>query len=362
MEPFKNIYNKKSISELAVSLEIVSKDFKKAEFIKVATKGIKSLEMKQRVELITTALEGQLVGSYKQNIKVLLKSMASETMSGFILWPYSVYIERNGIDDFQTSMDALCIITKNWTAEFGVRVFFEKYPKETYDYLKKLKESKNEHLRRWVSEGTRPNLPWGKSISHIEKNLKKNIELISSLKSDESEYVRKSVANHMNDIGWLDAKLTTKTLKSWNKTKSKETKWIVKHALRNLLKNGNKDALEILGYSPKYKSKIQKLKVSKKKIKEGDSVDLEFIVENIDSVSTNLMIDYIIHYPKSNGKTSAKVFKCKNLKLEKGECSLIKKKINFKAVTTRKHYPGAHKIEIQVNGIILAKTSFYLEK
>ncbi len=362
MEPFKNIYNRKSIKSLSAELVKLSKGFNEKEFLDISCRNLDELEMKQRVEQISMALESQLKGSYKQNVKLLCKSINSGKLSGFILWPYSVYIEKNGINDFKTSMDALSLITKKWTAEFGVRVFFDKYPKETYDYLSDLKKADCEHLRRWVSEGTRPNLPWGKNISHLSNNLPKNIKLISSLRNDNSEYVRKSVANHMNDIGWLNEKLVTKTLKQWNKESSKEVKWVVKHALRNLLKNGNKDALEIMGYSPKFKSVIKKLRLSKKMIKEGDSIDLEFDIKNIDTKKTNLMIDYIIHYPKANGTTSAKVFKCKNIALDKNDFISIKKKINFKVVTTRRHYPGVHKVELQVNGKVLAETKFTLKK
>ena len=139
-----------------------------------------------------------------------------------------------------------------------------------------------------MSEGSRPNLPWGIKISHSKENFERNIELLEILKKDDSEYVRKSIANHMNDISHYNPKLVVKTLKAWQKIDTKEMKWIIKHALRTLLKQGNKEALTLLGYSPKSKFKVSNLKISKKSIREGDDFELSFLFKN-----TNLSLIHI---------------------------------------------------------------------
>lgn len=362
MEPFKNRYNKKTISLLA---EHISKhsDFDQKKFIKDCLKNIDSLEMKERVIQISNALQKNLPGTYKQKIKIFIKSLKSpkkEGLEGFILWPYTYYIETHGLNDFKTSLKGLYEITKRFTSEFGIRPFLEKNPKAIYAQFDLWVSDPNEHIRRWVSEGTRPNLPWGQKISHMNQNLKNNIKLLDKLKNDESLYVRKSVANHMNDISWIDKELTVKTLKNWNKTKTKEMDWVIRQSLRSLLKQGHPEALSLIGFNPKAKSKISKMKLSKNKIKEGDSFELSFLIESKEKTIQNLMVDYIIHFPKANGKTSTKIFKLKNLELSKDEKKLVVKKINFKKVTVRKHYKGEHKIEIQVNGKIKDQTFFNL--
>mgnify|MGYP003687937357 FL=1 len=251
-------------------------------------------------------------------------------------------------------------ITQRFTSEFGIRPFLEKEPDLVYKTLNIWVNDKNEHVRRLVSEGTRPNLPWGKKITHIEKQFPKNIKLLSKLKDDSSEYVRKSVANHMNDISWYNSELTIKTLKKWKTTKNEELQWICKQSLRTLLKQGNPEALTLMGFNSKSKSKVTDLKLSKPSIKEGDSFDLNFTLVNSEKKRTDFMVDYIIYYPKANGKLSPKTFKLKTLSLDPKESSIIRKKVNFKKVTTRTHYKGIHEVHIQVNGIVKSKVNFKL--
>ncbi|MCJ8277927.1 MAG: DNA alkylation repair protein [Bdellovibrionales bacterium] len=365
MEPFKNLYNKNSLGQLAKEIKKSYPKFDDKAFLKSSLKNFPKLEMKERVVQISSELHNFLPGPYKKNISLLIKTLKSqknpEGLEGFILWPYSHYIETYGLEDFKTSMTALYEVTQRFTSEFGIRAFIEKDPKAVYELLENWVNDSNEHVRRLVSEGTRPNLPWGKKISHMEKLLKKNISLLNALKDDSSEYVRKSVANHMNDITWIDDQLALKSLKKWNKSSSKELQWICKHALRSLLKQGRPEALELLGFSHKSRAQVKDLKLSKKTIKEGDHFDLSFSLKNQESKTTQYMVDYIIFYPKANGQLSPKTFKLKNLKLDKNQTSDIVKKIHFKKVTTRKHYKGVHELHIQVNGKVRAKTQFRLQ-
>jgi 3-methyladenine DNA glycosylase AlkC len=367
MEPFKNIYNKKSISEIANEIAIIDASFDSKNFIKDSTKNILNLEMKERVVQIAESLNTHLKYPYKKQLRILLKTLKNNNDQGvenFILWPYTYFIEKFGIEDFEPSMAGLYEITKRFTSEFGVRPFFSRYPNETYALFEKWVEDPNEHVRRWVSEGTRPNLPWGINVPHLNektgKSLRKNLKLLEKLKTDPSLYVRTSVANHMNDISWKDSDLVIKTLKKWNKIKTDEMAWISKRALRNLLKQGNSDALLLLGFDSKIKTSVKKLKLSKAKIKEGDSLELSFEIKNLSPITSSLMVDYNLYYSKANGKLSKKTFKLKSINLEPNEKSNVSKKVSFKKVTTRKHYPGEHYIEVQVNGVVKAKTSFQL--
>ncbi len=364
MEPFKNVYNKNSISDLAEKISEKDRGFDKKSFVSQSTRNLNKLEMKQRVDQITENLNSHLSGGYKKKIATLEKTIKSsknpDGLSGFLLWPYSNFVEVYGLDYFEESIRALKSITIAFTAEFGIRQFLIKDPRRTYEVLEKWVSHSNEHVRRLVSEGTRPNLPWGKKVPNIKDHLNKNIKLLNKLKNDESEYVRKSVANHMNDIGWIDPKLAIKTLTSWHKGASKETHWVIKHALRNLLKQGNKDALKLMGYNPNAKVGISSVSLSPKKIKEGDRFNLQFSVKNETSKNQPLMIDYIIHYPKANGSLNPKVFKLKTVDLEGNGTLEVKKSIHFKKVTTRKHYTGKHYLEVQINGKVLKKSSFTL--
>ena len=364
MEPLKNIYNKNSVALMASALKKEHSAFDKSSFIKKALKNLDGLEMKERVIQISQSLKEELPKNYKESVLILTKTLKSdkntEGLEGFILWPYTQFVETYGLNHFSVSMKALYEITKRFTSEFGVRPFFENHPEQTYKLFHKHCEDKNEHVRRWVSEGTRPNLPWGKNISHLKQNLPKNIELLEKLKNDPSEYVRKSVANHMNDITWLDEVLALNTLKQWNKEKSAQNQKLIRMALRNLIKKGNPKALDLLGYKTNIKVKVEQIALSKKTLKEGESIDLNFKIKNLQKSKASLMVDYKVHYPKKGNKTSAKIFKLKTLTLNPNETAHVNKKISFKKVSTRTHYTGDHKVEVQINGSIMGQSTFKL--
>jgi 3-methyladenine DNA glycosylase AlkC len=367
MEPFKNIYNKKSITQLSKEIHLVDPDFDQENFFKIATKNLSKLEMKQRVDQIAYALSKSLVNHPHQTlIKILApykyhqnQKWQAETpgIYGFMVWPLTRYIELYERDNLKKSMKALYEMTKRFSSEFAIRSFIQQYDQEAYHYLEEWVNDKNYHVRRLVSEGTRPRLPWGKKVENINKNLERNILLLDQLVQDETLYVRKSVANHMNDISYFNQDLFFKTLKRWKKHKSKEVDWIIRHASRSLLKRGDPMALKLHGYKTHFKLKT-KLNLSKKVIAEGDRFELTLKIKNQSKVSLKALIEYVIDYPKKNGQYSSKVFRLKDT-IIKNHLEMTKS-IHFKKVTTRTHYPGLHKVRIQINGQILQEAEFIL--
>lgn len=359
MEPFKNIFNKKSVEEIANAISKHSKSFNSEEFCKLSLKGINKLELKQRVEQISNALLSTLTSKFGENCRILIKSLKSEKnqdgLHGFLVWPLTHYIEVNGLNSFDESMNALYHMTKQFTAEFAIRPFLENHYENTFELLHKWKNDECEHIRRLVSEGTRPNLPWGQKVLKINENMPANIGLIMHLKKDESEYVRKSVANHLNDISHHDEKLFFKAIKQLGKSKNEQ--WIARRASRTLLKKGNPNALKIHGYNPSMKLNA-KLKITNKKIKEGDRFSIKYKIDQSNDKKENVLIEYGIHYLKKNGEYSRKVFRIKDTHMNKSLSG--EKEIHFKKVTTRVHYPGKHYIDIQINGKIFSKISFEL--
>ncbi|MCT4641661.1 MAG: hypothetical protein N4A33_05135 [Bacteriovoracaceae bacterium] len=318
--------------------------------------------MKQRVELISDSINEFFDLSYKKIITHLIKKLDEvKNMNSFWIWPLTDYVHKFGLNDLKTSMKAQYEMTKRFSAEFSIRYFLQKYEKEIFDeFLFNWTHDPCEHIRRLASEGTRPNLPWGIKVHYLNKNLKQNIKLLNKLKNDDSLYVRKSVANHLNDISRVDEKLFIKTLLAWKNPNEKQ-RWIIKHASRSLLKNANSDVLKLNGYDTNPKVKITRKKLSKDIIKEGDSFDLSFSIKNLDKKDLNLSIDYIIYYPKKNGSLSPKVFKLKDIILKENESKALVKKIKFKKVTTRVHYKGIHKIELKISDIHEKFSSFTLK-
>jgi 3-methyladenine DNA glycosylase AlkC len=374
MEPFKNIFNKESIQKLAKEIKNEYPAFDDKSFQQSINKTLTKLELKDRVRLVAKNLKEYLPNNYKQSVKILVSTLAAEEkhadqewsgqdvegVNGFMVWPLTQFVEEFGLDDLDTSMQAMYEMTKRFSAEFAIRPFIQKYDKKVYRILSKWSKDPSKHVRRLVSEGTRPNLPWGMKVPVILEDIERNIKLIEKLKDDPQDYVRRSVANHLNDISRINKKIMLETCKKWHRPGHSETDWIIRHATRSLLKAGDKTALELNGFTANPKIEIKKLKLTPKKIKEGDSFDLKFCLESLGRKEQHLLVDYIIHYPKKNGKTSPKVFRLKQLKLKAGESIDLSKKIGFKKVTTRVHYPGKHLVEIKVGAKVVAQTSFTL--
>jgi 3-methyladenine DNA glycosylase AlkC len=372
MEPFKNIFNKLLVKSIATEISKYDNKFSKTKFTNECCKDLELLEMKDRVRLISSMLEKHMTGSYKTNVKVICKCLAPEVTSkghkttydeasgltGFGTWPLTQYIEDYGLDDFETSLSAMYELTQRFSAEFAIRPFIKKNDILVYKKLAKWVNDPNEHVRRLVSEGTRPSLPWGMKVDQIIQQLNRNVELITHLADDPSEYVRKSVANHLNDISHIDQNLFFSAL-SLIDHKTKNSEKIIRHASRTLLKNGNPKALKLHGYDPSISLKVS-VKMSSTKVNEGDSFELNLVIDNKlkSSKEKKILIDYVIYYLKKNGTHSAKVFRLKDT-LIRSELA-VSKKIHMKKVTTRKHYKGIHYIGIQINGKEYIRKEFKL--
>lgn len=373
MEPFKNIYNKKSMSIFAHNIKAAYPAFNKNQFLKLLFPSLLKLEMKDRVRSIAKAINDSIELSYRETIDILLLSLSplndhthekweqkSPTgINSFMVWPLTQYVETYGIEDLKYSMYALREMTKRFTSEFSIRAFLIKYDQKVFPYLIKWKKDKNQHVRRLVSEGTRPNLPWGLKVENINANLERNITLISSLRDDDSEYVRRSVANHLNDISRLDEKLYFKAIKIF-KPKTPEVEKIIRHSARSLLKAAHPKILKYYGYNTPDKVEL-KSSLDKKIVIEGDHLELKIHIKNTGARKLKVLIDYELFYLKNNGSHAPKVFRYRDTQIAANESLSFKKKIDFKKVTTRKHYTGVHFIAIKINGKLFKKIKFKVE-
>jgi len=112
--------------------------------------------------------------------------------------------------------------------------------------MKSWSKNKNKHIRRLASEGVRPRLPWASKLDQFIKNPKPILPILNNLKDDSSKYVQKSVANCINDILKDNSKIGKTLIDKWKLKPTKERKWIIKHALRNLIKTNDKWALKVV--------------------------------------------------------------------------------------------------------------------
>ncbi|RYZ72670.1 MAG: hypothetical protein EOP05_10765 [Proteobacteria bacterium] len=246
-----------------------------------------------------------------------------------------------------------------------MRPFLNADPKTTLAYLLKASVDKNVHIRRWSSEGSRPRLPWGERLNEFIKKPESTLPILENLKYDDELYVRKSVANHLNDIAKDHPDFVVKILKRWQQEVPTEHKpkidWITRHALRVLIKNGHAGALALVGVSSNAAIEIKALKVSPTTLQFGESLRFSFEIQSTARKAQKLVIDYVIHFVKASGKTAPKVFKLKTFSLGPNEKLKIEKSHAVRKITTRDYFPGKHTLALQINGKVVAQKNWTLE-
>ncbi|KAA3658552.1 MAG: DNA alkylation repair protein [Calditrichaeota bacterium] len=353
-EPFKELFNQEFVNDLADAVKQQYKAFDAVEFKAcVLDREWPARELKQRMRHISSSLQDFLPNDYGQSLEILKKT--SQAFSGLAHIVFADFVEIYGLDHFSASVEALALFTQNSSAEFAVRPFIKKYPVKMMQQMEKWAVSDNEHLRRLASEGCRPRLPWAMALPQFKKDPLPVLEILGLLKNDPSEYVRKSVANNLNDISKDNPEIVLGRAKKWL-GKSKETDWIVKHGCRTLLRAGNTGALLLLGYEEPANIRISALNVTPV-IKMGETIEFSFSVTAEEGMLGKLRLEYIIDFMKANGKTSPKIFKISEGDFESEKRDIVKNH-SFRPITTRKYYPGTHGLKIIVNGVQKAEAAF----
>lgn len=364
----RNFFNEDLVLLMGKTINKAYPKFDSAQFKKHCLPFTDEEAFKDRSNKITKALIETLPQDFKKSIAILLSTFPKEDTNEDINWssfyymPIGSFAELQGCkkEHLHEALNALYEITKRFTSEFAIRAFIIKFPKETFEYLEKWVKDKNQHPRRLVSEGTRPRLPWAQALPEFKKDPTSTLSLLENLRNDSAKYVQKSVANHLNDITKDNPKLAIETLARWKKENNPNTNWIVKHALRSELKKGTPEALEILGFSNKSKIEVSDLKLSSTKVKIGDRLEFSFKINSKENKEVPIMIDYVIHYLKANGKTAPKTFKLAIKDIKAGQTLSFNKNQSFKIISTRKFHLGEHAVEVQVNGNRLEKAYFEL--
>lgn len=365
-QPYKNYFGITLAEKLAASLVAVQPAFPAGPFIAQVAAQVEALELKGRVALIAAALRAHLPPDYPEALKILLAILGPANPSeqgmftlGYHLMPVAYFVEAYGTDYFDESLAALYEITQRHTAEYAIRPFLMRYPQQTLALLQQWTQDQSPHVRRLVSEGSRPRLPWAARLPAFIADPSPVLNLLEPLKADPSAYVRKSVANNLNDILKDQPGLGLAMLTRWSQGASEETRWIIGHALRNLVKQGHPEALRLLGFH-RPQVTLQKLEARPEIVRMGDTLTFSFALQNEAPEPQNLVIDYIIHFVRSKGEQRPKVFKLTTLTLPPGEQMQVQKRHSFKPVTTRRYYAGRHRLEIQLNGVIAGGVEFEL--
>ena len=363
MEPFKNKINLPLIEKLAARVRDVSTDFDSEAFVRIAGAGLSRLELKARIDHVAGALQTCLPGPYPKDLDTLLETLPPpfESESGwgdtiFVTWIHAHFVQRFGLDDVMPSLNAMVEITQRGSCEFAVRPFLIRHPTSTRAFLTSQLGHESPHVRRWISEGTRPRLPWGERLDALVFDPSPNLPLLEALRRDDSTYVQTSVANHIGDIAKDHPGLAVELVEKWQDEGFARAPWIAKRALRHLIKKGHKGALKALGYADGTAATVSRLTVDKTRVRIGEDVVCSFVLEA--GADEKLNVDIGVDFVTARGKTSRKVFKLKSLEVEAGQFIPLKKKQRLRPLATRNIYPGEHVLTVLVNGTALARIPF----
>jgi 3-methyladenine DNA glycosylase AlkC len=375
MEPFKNLINAQTVRDCAHHVARVWPVFDRKAFEALALAGLDDLEFKARAEHLCAALEACLPKDFETAAEVLVaclgppdtgfdrEALSPKTtaagLAGWAVWPLTSFVARNGLASPGPALQALHAMTQRFTAEFAIRPFIAAHPELSFARLHEWAHDPNRHVRRLVSEGSRPRLPWGMRLSALVEDPSPTLPLLRILQDDASDYVRRSVANHLNDIAkdhpdivvcWVERHLPGAT---------PARTALLRHASRTLVKHGHAPMLKLWGVAKRLRGDVA-FKLAKRRVGVGESVELQLRLVSSAARKQKLAIDYAVHHVKANGQTSPKIFKGWGIELAGHETRELSKQHSMKPVTTRTYHAGRHVIELRINGVVEATAVFDL--
>ena len=373
-EPFKNLIHRGTVEACGHHLERAWPAFDRPRFERLAMHGLEALEMKARAMHIADALEATLPRDFDHAAGVIEAALGPPVpldagvtsgdadgrgLAGWIVWPLGELVSRAGIDHPERALACLHALTQRLTAEFAIRRFVAQRPEVTFATLRQWVRDPSAHVRRLVSEGSRPRLPWGLQLKALIADPTPTLPLLEALQDDASEYVRRSVANHLNDIAKDHPELIVAWLERWLPNAGPERRALLRHACRSLIKSGHPQVLAHWGAGAALRGDAT-LRVAPGLITVGGSLDLELTLRSRARSAQALVIDYVVHHVKADGRLTPKVFKGWTVELAPGATLRLAKRHSMRAVTTRRYHAGRHGLDVQVNGRVVASAGFDL--
>ncbi len=347
-EPFKNLIGPAEVDWLAERLLAAWAPFPEAEFRRLAKKGLAALELKARARHLADALEVTLPKKPAEAFRVLTRMLQTPGGSGFRYLAVSEFLERHGPSDVEAALRANYELTQRFTSEFSIRTLILSAQVRTLSELSKWASDPSEHVRRLVSEGTRSRLPWGRQLPPFIEDAAPVLPLLEQLKDDESEYVRRSVSNNLNDLAKDHPEVVLKVAKRWLRDATPQRKKLVEHGLRTLLKRGDPRALALIGAHGAHSLRIES-SLSPARVKLGERVTFVAKVKNDGAQALHAVLEARVHFVKVRG-TSVKPFRLARVDLEPGQEVEITRSLELRHRTIRRLLAGVHEVELQVNG------------
>lgn len=365
----KDFFDSAVVKRIAADIARVRPTFASRAFVRDACSGITRLELMDRGRHIMAALRRHLPEDPAEAIEILVASVGpplaateGHGMAPFLYLPHVLFVAEHGLACFDVSMRAQHALTQRFSAEFSIRRFLEREPERALATLERWTRDESPHVRRLVSEGTRPRLPWAGRLRAFQRDPAPVLRLLERLKDDPHPYVRRSVANSLNDIGKDHPALLVEVASRWLVGATSERRGLVEHALRSAVKRGDAAALRALGFGAAGSVGLVRARCLPIRPRIGGHVDVEVEVANRGRRAARVVVDLGVHFVKANGKATPKVFKLRSLALGPGASATLKKRISLAQQTTRTHFTGRHVVDVRINGRVVPAGAFVLRR
>ena len=361
MEPFKNNISPDLVRCIGAHVAQHHDGFDRLGFETDILAELDHLELKQRAGLIARHLDSHLPQDLTTRFSILKAMLHPMTeiafdrgsdergIRGWGMMPLGMVVAASGLDDFDASFALLKEMTKRATAEFDVRPFLAQDQERALAIMTPWVKDESVHVRRLVSEGTRPRLPWGMRLQALVADPTPTLPLLDALKDDPEDYVRRSVANHLNDIAKDHPDLVAEIAASWLKDADRNREKLVRHACRSLIKQGHAATLEAFGLNPP-EVRVEGPQITASEVAYGEAVGFTIEVVSASSNPQDLVLDYLVHFRKANGTLAPKVFKWTKLTLGPGERLTLSRSHAIRPITTRVYYGGTQAVSLRING------------
>lgn len=365
----RDFYDDRVIRGIARDLARSCPGFRTRRFVAECLDGLAPLSLTGRASHIAAAMRRHLPDDFEATAAILERSLGpahSGTdgfgMAPFKYMPHALLVASDGLDHFETSMRLQHAITQRFTAEFSIRAFLNAHPQATYARLVEWSADPSPHVRRLVSEGTRPRLPWAPRLRHFQRDPAPVLALLERLKDDPALYVRRPVANNLNDIAKDHPDVVVDVCRRWLRGASAERRRMVRHALRSLVKAGHAGALSLLGAGAAPRVRLDRARLTPRRARIGGAVVVTAALTSAARTGQDLLIDYAVHYVKADGRPRPKVFKLTRRRLDAGASLELSFTIRLGDLTTRRHFPGRHAVDLLINGRRMPLGAFALTR
>lgn len=223
-------------------LENLLSQTNRSAYLKPILAAIDNLK-KQTVNTINEAIGTELFELSSKNNDFELLSIISNHPSDLIRCWATYTIGKNNLLNITEKLNQIKVFAAD--QHFGVREIcwlavrssITKNLQQSIKILSTWTSHKDENVRRFASEATRPRGVWSEHIEELKQNPELGLIILEPLKSDKAKYVQDSVGNWLNDASKTQPEFVKSICLKWEKeSPTKETAYIIKKALRTIEK------------------------------------------------------------------------------------------------------------------------------